>query len=326
MRIAAAVLFLWVGVGYAQMMADPNANTTIANPAYKSVHPRIAIDQAHGNIHTEDGLFKPFAQLAENDGYQVVANTKNFTKDSLKDIDVLVISNPLGTLSNDNNNSSPAFTQAECDAVYDWVQHGGSLFLIADHAPIGDAAQRLAQRFGVTLGNNFVFDTNPDNFTSDDVTQLVFSDTNHLLGSSPIMQGRSESERLHRLVAFTGESVSIPKSATALLVLSGTAGLASPASELQPMFDKDAVKAKAAREAALRRAPAGAKSMAVAFSSGKGRVVVSGEAGMMTAQVWKEKQKDGSEKIAGAMGWEVPGNDDRQYVLNILHWLSGALQ
>jgi hypothetical protein len=326
MRIAAVVLFLWVGVGHAQMMADPNAITTIANPAYKSAHPRIAIDQAHGNIHTEDGLFKPFAQLAENDGYQVVPNAKSFTKDSLKNIDVLVISNPLGTLSHDNNNSSPAFTQAECDAVYDWVQQGGSLFLIADHAPIGDAAQPMAQRFGVTLGNNFVFDTNPDNFTSDHVTVLVFSDTNHLLGSSPIMQGRGESERLHRLVAFTGESVSIPKSATALLILSETAGLASPGSEVEPMFDKDAVKAKAAREAALKKAPAGAKSMAVAFSSGKGRVVVSGEAGMMTAQVFKEKQKDGSEKIAGAMGWEVPGNDDRQYVLNILHWLSGALQ
>jgi hypothetical protein len=211
MRIAAAVLFLWVGVGYAQMIADTNANTTITNPAYKSAHPRIAIDQAHGNIHTEDGLFKPFAQLAENDGYQVVPNLKSFTKESLKDIAVLVISNPLGTLSNDNNNSSPAFTRAECVTVYDWVQHGGSLFLIADHAPIGDAAQPWAQRFGVTLGNNFVFDTNPDNFTSDDVTELVFSESNHLLGSSPIMQGRSEAERLHRLERFSCYCIAHPQ-------------------------------------------------------------------------------------------------------------------
>lgn len=326
MRIAAFVLFLSVGIGQSQMVADPNADATVANPAYNTAHPRIAIDQAHGNIHTKDGLFFPFAQLAANDGYQIVANVKSFTKDSLKNIDVLVISNPLGNLSNDNNNSSPAFTQAECDAVYDWVQHGGSLFLIADHAPIGDAAQPLAKRFGATLGNNFVFDTNPDNFTSDDVTELVFSDRNHLLGQSPIMQGRGESERLHRLVAFTGESVSLPKGATALLILSPTAGLVSTGSGLQPMFDKDPAKAQASREAALKKAPAGAQTMAVAFPSGKGRVVISGEAGMMTAQVFEEKQKDGSAKIAGAMGWEVPGNDDRQYVLNILHWLSGALQ
>lgn len=326
MRIAAFALFLLLGVGQAQMIADPNADASVANPAYKTTHPRIAIDQAHGNIHTKDGLFKPFAQLAANDGYQVIANTNSFTREGLKDIDVLVISNPLGNLSNDNNNSTPAFTGAECDAVYNWVQGGGSLFLIADHAPIGDAAQPLAQRFGTTLGNNFVFDITPDNFTSDDVTELVFSDRNHLLGQSPIMQGRSESERVHRLVAFTGESVSIPKGATALLILSPTAGVVSTGSELKPMFAKDAAEAKAGREAALKRAPAGAQGMAVAFPSGKGRVVISGEAGMMTAQVFKEKQKDGSEKIVGAMGWEVPGNDDRQYVLNILHWLSDALQ
>ena len=97
-----------------------------------------------------------------------------------------------------------------------------------------------------------------------------------------------------------------------LLILSPTAGVVSTGSDLQPMFDKDAAKAKANREAALKRAPAGAQGMAVAFPSAKGRVVISGEAGMMTAQVFKEKQKDGSEKIVGAMGWEVLGNYDRQ--------------
>ncbi len=326
MRIVVLLLLSSVALCQSQMVPDPKADTAVANPVYKTSHPKLAIDQAHGNIHTKDGLFQAFAQLAANDGYHVVANVNSFTKDSLKGIDVLVISNPLGTLSNDNNNSTPAFTQAECDAVYDWVQHGGSLFLIADHAPIGDAAQPLAQRFGTTLGNNVVFDTNSDNFTDDHATVLVFSDSNHLLGQSPIMQGRNEAERIHRLVAFTGESVSIPKGATALLILSPTAGVVSNGQDVEPMFDKDAAKAKAAREAALKRSPAGAQAMAIAFASGKGRVVISGEAGMMTAQLFEEKQKDGSEKIVGTMGWEVPGNDDRQYVLNILHWLSGALQ
>src|SRR5271166_3727365 len=147
MKIAVLVLFSSVAICQAQMIPDAKADTTVPNPAYKTVHPELAIDQAHGNIHTKDGLFKPFAQLAANDGYQVIANTNSFTRDSLKDIDVLVISNPLGNLSNDNNNSSPAFTRAECDAVYDWVQRGGSLFLIADHAPIGDARPA----FGPTL-------------------------------------------------------------------------------------------------------------------------------------------------------------------------------
>src|SRR5271167_648406 len=114
MKIAVLVLFSSVAICQAQMIPDAKADTTVSNPAYKTVHPELAIDQAHGNIHTKDGLFKPFAQLAGNDGYHVVANVNSFTKDSLKGIDVLVISNPLGDLSNDNNNSTPAFTQAEC--------------------------------------------------------------------------------------------------------------------------------------------------------------------------------------------------------------------
>ena len=36
----------------------------------------------------------------------------------------------------------PAFTVAECDAVRDWVRIGGSLLLIADHVPWGDAFWR----------------------------------------------------------------------------------------------------------------------------------------------------------------------------------------
>jgi hypothetical protein len=66
--------------------------------------------------------------------------------------------------------------------------------------------------------------------------------------------------------------------------------------------------------------------MAIAFPVGRGRVVISGEASMMTAQVFQEKEKDGTEEIMGKIGWDLPGNDDRQYVLNALHWLSGVLQ
>jgi hypothetical protein len=47
-------------------------------------------------------------------------------------------------------------------------------------------------------------------------------------------------------------------------------------------------------------------------------VLVQGEAAMLSAQV------SGSDKRA--MGMNVPGNDDRQYVLNVMHWLSGVLR
>jgi hypothetical protein len=71
MKLALFAFLLSLGIRQAQMVADPNADARVAYPAYKTTHPRLAIDHAHGNIHTKDGLFKPFAQLAANDGYDL---------------------------------------------------------------------------------------------------------------------------------------------------------------------------------------------------------------------------------------------------------------
>ena len=310
----------------AQQIPDPNFDATVAYPAFTVSHPRIAIDEAHNNIHTASGLFKPFGDLARNDGYDVVSNTAKFTSDSLHGKDVLVISNAVGELENDNNNSTPAFTKSECDAIYEWVGRSGALFLIADHGPMGDAAAPLAQRFGVMLGNGFVFDTNPGNFTDSDPTELVFSEQNHLLGKHAIIRGRRNSERLHKLVAFTGESVTIPRGATAILSLSPTTGETPTRSASELLFLDDMAKAQANRESAATKWPVGGRAMAIAFMLGRGHVVISGEAGMLTAQVFRKRDKNGTVEFVGKMGMDVPGNDDRQYVLNVLHWLSGALK
>jgi hypothetical protein len=308
----------------AQQIPDPNFDARVAHPAYVANHPRIAIDQAHKNIHTADGLFKPFADLARNDGYEVVKNTANFARDQLQGTDVLVISNALGNLENDNNDSTPAFTQSECDAVYEWVAKGGSLLLLADHGPLGEANALLAHRFGVSLGDGFVFDNNPGNFDDNDPTELIFSEQNHLLGTHPISRGRDNSERLHKLVAFTGESVSVPRAATAILPLSSTTGEVPTRNAEQVLYVDDPAKARANRETAARQWPVRGRALAIAFPLSHGRVVISGEAGMFTAQVYKKQ--DGSGALVGQMGMSVPGNDDRQYVLNVLHWLSGLLK
>src|ERR1019366_4610613 len=94
----------------------------------------------------------------------------------------------------------------------------------------------------------------------------------------------------------------------------------------QPLYEEDAGKAKASLEAAAKKWPIAGRAMAIAFTLGRGHVVASGEAGMMTAQVFKEKDKDGRETFVGKTGMSVPGNDDKQYVLNVLHWLSDVLK
>lgn len=66
-----------------------------------------------------------------------------------------------------------------------------------------------------------------------------------------------------------------------------------------------------------RRPAAGGRAMGLAFEHGRGRVVVMGEAAMLTAQVAGPQRRP--------MGMNVPGNDDRRFALNVLRWLARAL-
>ena len=68
-------------------------------------------------------------------------------------------------------------------------------------------------------------------------------------------------------------------------------------------------------------APAAGRAQGVAFTFGTGRVVVLGEAAMLSAQI---VVKPGG-GVAFRMGMNHAGIDNRQLALNIMHWLSGAL-
>jgi hypothetical protein len=47
-----------------------------------------------------------------------------------------------------------------------------------------------------------------------------------------------------------------------------------------------------------------------------------GEAGMFSAQIALQPEGSGADF---KFGMNTPGNDDRQFALNVLHWLSSAL-
>ncbi len=197
----------------------------------------------------------------------------------------------------DDGADKSAFTDEEIQAVQDWVKGGGALLLIADHAPFGGAAAALASRFGVDMSKGYTFD--PQNSVAGAPTQLIFSRENKLLANHPITEGRNEGERLKLVRSFTGQSLKGPEGSTAILVLSDNA------------IDR-------LNFASQESVHAGGRAQAVALKFGKGRVLVQGEAAMLSAQV------SGPDKRA--MGMNVPGNDDRQYVLNVMHWLSGVLR
>jgi hypothetical protein len=294
------VLFLVIAVSVAsaQQMADPEFNTSVANPAYSKSGPRVMFDEAHHNFHTMDGRYQPFVNLLLNDGYRVIRNRVPFTKKTLDDFKVLVIANALGAEEMDDTGAdNPAFTEAEIEAVHDWVRGGGSLLLIADHAPFGGAAESLGKRFGVEMSKGFTLDE--ANSAEGNPSVIIYSRENHLLLEHPITSGRSGAEKINKVMSFTGQSLVGPKGSYPILKLADTA--------------KDTPD----RSGTTFTSAAG-RAQALAFKFGKGRVVVQGEAAMLSAQI------AGSNKVK--MGMNVPGTDNKQYALNLLHWLSGMLK
>jgi hypothetical protein len=293
------VLFAVLSVtAQAQQMGDPEFDTSIANPAYKQNGPRVMFDEAHHNFHTTDGRYKPFVDLMSNDGYRIVRNRQAFTKSTLSSFKILVIANALGAEELDDEGADQsAFTEEECQTVQEWVKDGGALLLIADHAPAGGAAAALSNRFGVDMSKGFTYD--PNNSVPNVPSLLIFSRENKLLATHPITEGRDHNERVNKVWSFTGQSLKGPANSAAILILSNTA------------TDKSSRDAETSVSAAGR-------AQAVALKFGKGRVVVQGEAAMLSAQIaGPNKEK---------MGMNAPGIDNRQYAINVMHWLSGVLK
>ncbi|HYH79480.1 MAG TPA: hypothetical protein VEX86_06775 [Longimicrobium sp.] len=309
----------------------------VERPAYGGSGPRVGIDQAHRNFHTATGNYRPFATLLRRDGYRVSASTQPFTRESLSAFDVLVVANARGG-DDVETVSSAAFPAAERAALREWVRGGGSLLLIADHQPFGAAAEALSLEFGVGMSKGFTRDTTPGR-SGRSQSFLRFTRENGLLGRHPILEGRDARERVGEVMSFTGQSLSIPAAAAALLVLSPTAEDRAPptvaelreqAAQQQRVIDSIAAAARGggARDTAVRAtrlapagearySPAAGRAQAVALAFGTGRVVVLGEAAMLSAQVIEIPGRE-----IGRMGLNVPGHDDQQFALNVMHWLS----
>lgn len=283
---------------------DRNYPVDVANPAYLQRGPLVLFDEAHHNLHTARGTYAPFVHLIENDGYTVRRNREAFTKAGLQGAQVLVISNAMG---NNERNDDAAFTEAECDDVAEFVRQGGSLLLITDHYPMGDAAQNLAARFGVQMSRGETDDSTSYE-KQFDPSNIVYTS----FGRHPIINGRTGAERIRRVLTFTGQSLSVPPGATALLPLGPHAIDLSA----RPRVERNGGDVRVIVEFGDAVSAAG-RAQAVALSHGRGRVVMLAEAAMASAQL--------SAHDKSPFGMNVTGYDDRQFILNTMHWLTGAL-
>ena len=183
-----------------------------------------------------------------------------------------------------------------------------SLLLIADHSPYGATAARLSARFGVEMGTGYAWQTTTG---TPPTTTIVHTRESSGLGRNhPITQG------INRVAAFTGQSLSVPPGATALLQF-GQSSYESAGNEVQAdMAAFQSGKPHKARSIAGR-------AQGVALDYGKGRVVIMGEAAMFSAQVARFTEPNGRVNET-KMGMNVAGNDNRQFLVNIMKWLTRA--
>ena len=280
---------------------DRRFDARVARPAYTARHPVVLFDRAHYNAHGLETGFRAFGQLLRNDGYELRINRQPFSAATLAGVDVVAIVNAAGGSNpklfglnlvplRRGQRDAAAFGPAETAALRQWVADGGSLLLVADHYPFGSASAGLAASFGVTMHGGYA--EVPEQNSTD---RIIYSRDNQLLADTPIANGRDASERVGRVASFTGQSLDV-RDGIPLLKLPPTAVEYVPP---PPKFKKQ-------RAGAMQ---------AAAIQYGRGRVVVIGEAGMLTAQ------------IAGGQpfGMNVAGIDNRQFVLNVMHWLSRAL-
>lgn len=275
---------------------DPAYDTSVASPAFTDQRPIVLFDEGHNNIHTMAAEYRPLARMLRADGYVVQSSDGEITADVLRSVTVLIIAGARGA---DDGEDDPAFTDAEASAISEWVLRGGALLLISDHGPPGAAAAPLAERFGVEMSNAMT----EDPAHADPVLgpgHIVFARADASLPDHAITRGRNANESLSRVLTYTGQALRGPFDAVSLLTLSSQARDASPTAPENRRDGGEPVSAAG-------------RSQAVAVNFGRGRVVVLGEADMLRAF-----RDENGEPI----GMNRPGYDNRQFALNIMHWLS----
>jgi len=255
----------------------------------------LCVDEAHHNFHTATGRYRPFAEVARADRFQVRSLTETIATTTLTGCDLLVTANALNP-ANVGRWTLPtpsAFTAAEIETLRDWVVGGHALMLIADHMPFPGAAADLAHAFGFTLSNGFARQTRPG--------PITFRRIDGSLATHPVVTGRTPAETIDSVTTFTGEAFRMPPDAISLLTFRDTTTSLEPRVAWQ--FD----------DTTPRRDVTGWSQGAIR-QVGRGRLAVFGEAAMFSAQ------RTGGD---GRMGMNHPAaRQNERFLLNLLHWLA----
>jgi hypothetical protein len=263
-----------------ELTVDESFDPPIATPAFRAGKgPTVVVDEKHRNVVSLKTYFGPVGRFLGKDGYNVRPGTGAFAAGGLAKARVLVIANAQAPEGSPEGAS--AFSDAEVAAVEAWVGKGGGLLLIADRAPFGGPARALARAFKVTLDDNTILrkgdDGKPDGVLAIDIS--ADGEKSH-----PVFAGVS------RVVYVVGESLDGP--GPVLRAPKGT--YSGPTNR------------------AADGPSAAGKPIVLAFSHGKGRVVVIGDAGIASAF--------GSR--GGVTHRGISEEDNALFVRNVVRWLA----
>jgi hypothetical protein len=233
----------------------------------------LLVDEAHGNRH---GLGAPDAP-----------GTLHWLEEPARaaGLPVRSIAVPLdGQVLGDAQllilgSASRPFARKEVDAVVAWVEAGGSLLLLTDHEPFASPASELAGRLGVRFSRETVRSA-----SSPQSARILFSRKDGSLGKHEVTRGSN------KIATYGGQALWRPGSQTERL-------LALP----EVMIS----------EVGQRIDTAGAAQM-IAFPYGRGRVIMSGEAALFSAQ----RHADGSR-----IGLADVATDNERFVVSAMRWL-----
>ncbi len=284
---------------------DVDFDGTVERPAFRENGPVILFDEGHHNHHSLRSTYAPFAKLLKNDGFEVRKLSGPLSANDLATGRILTI---VTAQSDTETNDAPAFTPGEVGAILSWVRDGGSLLLVTDHYPFPNAVEPLAAALGLEVAKGMTFDARHFRSGTEDDSRLIFSRENGLLARHPIIEGRNPAERVSVVETFTGDAFR-PHNAgiQPLLQLADTAVNRVGRPNVSRQGGDVVVTVEFGDPV-----PASGWVQGAAFGLGRGRVVALAESAMITAQ------EDGGRKL----GMNAPGNDNRQFLLNVIHWLA----
>ncbi len=297
------VLCCAIGVATAQRAQKPDLAYRYENnsPAFAAGSGPKIVFSTRNSVFVEVDLHSPLSALAEADGFATAKDERLLDAVVADNPGILALINPYLRSYNDYPAIEPpsAFSDEEIEAVRGWVENGGSLLVIADHAPLGGGSSKLASAFGFTYLNGH---TGEDRSAAAGYAKLSLTYTpQDGLGDHAITNGATGRKQRGRFHTFGGQSFIPPAEAVSLLTLP---------QGWSAWFVHDI----GANLQSPQKMDASGMSQGAVLEYGKGRVAIFAEAGAFSAQLLP----DGSH-----VGFNTElGKENPEFALSVLRWLA----